>query len=113
MHFLVVLPCVTHDNPSYMSVFSSLLRSVVLTSIISFVAATGLIGLVTGIILSVGYVPGLSSFSALGLHQVATILIIFGSGNPLVGLVLIGLVCSLVAVLFDVYTSYRNQTLNR
>jgi len=96
-----------------MSVFSSFLRSVVLTSIISFVAATGLVGLVTGLILAMGYVPGLATVSATGLQQVATILIIFGSGNPLVGLVLIGLVCSLVGVLFDVYTAYRNQALNR
>ncbi len=96
-----------------MSVFSTVLRSIVLTSIISFVAATGLIGVITGFILLLGYVPGLTRFSTFALNQLSTILVVFGSGNPLVGLVLIGAVCSWVAALFDMYTVYRNQTLNR
>ncbi len=59
-----------------------------------------------------GYVPGLETVSRMGSAQVAHVLNVFGSGSAIRGVLVIGLVCSSVGVLFDTYTFYRYQKIN-
>jgi hypothetical protein len=95
-----------------MSILPNLLRSLFLTSIFSFLAPVFLIGTILASLVLLGYVPGLEVFGKVGVAQVAQFLKVFGSTSALRGLVTIGVVCSLVGVLFDAYnTFYRHQNL--
>jgi hypothetical protein len=94
-----------------MSTLPNLLRSLILTSIFSFLAPVLLIGTILASLALLGYVPGLEIFGKAGVAQVAQFLKVFGSTSALRGLVTIGLVCSAVGMLFDAYTFYRYQNL--
>lgn len=94
-----------------MSIFSSLLRSLLIASIFSFAFPVLLIGGILIGLLLMGYVPQIESICHLGIEQILQFLSVFGSGNPFHGVLLIGLVCSLVGTLFDSYTFYRQQNL--
>jgi type III secretory pathway component EscU len=98
-------------SPKSMSILPNLLRSLLLTSIFSFLAPVFLIGTILASLVLLGYVPGLEVFGKIGVEQVAQFLKVFGSASALRGLVIIGVVCSLVGVLFDAYTFYRYQNL--
>jgi hypothetical protein len=95
-----------------MSILPNLLRSLLLTSIFSFLAPVLLIGTILASLALLGYVPGLEVFGKAGVEQVAQFLKVFGSTSALRGLVTIGIVCSGVGVLFDAYTFYRYQNQN-
>lgn len=92
-----------------MSTLPSLLRSVALTGFFSFMLPCLLIGLLSLCLALLSFFPGLAVLSEAGLQQVSYFLEIFGNGNTIVGILLIGLVCSLVGVLFDISTFYRHQ----
>lgn len=94
-----------------MSTLPNLLRSLLLTSIFSFIVPVFLVGSVLAFLVGLGYIPFLEAVSQVGVVQISHFLAVFGNGSALQGLIVIGLVCSLVGVLFDTYTFYRYQNL--
>ncbi|MBD1869285.1 hypothetical protein H6F93_15875 [Leptolyngbya sp. FACHB-671] len=94
-----------------MSTLPSFLRSILITGIFSFMTPTLFIIGVLLCLSMVGYVPLFSSISQAGLEQITQFLSVFGSGSSVNGLLVIGLVCSLVGILFDTFTFYRHQNL--
>jgi hypothetical protein len=94
----------------YMSLASSYLRSLVLTSIFSFIAPLLLVGGAIAGLLVVGLVPWLEGFSRMGFEQIKTFLQTFGNGSALEGSLVIGCACALVGALFDTYIFYRQRS---
>jgi hypothetical protein len=93
-----------------MNVIFNFLRSLLLASFLSFVAPTLLLG---GVLVSLSllcYIPNLGRFCQLGLGLVFDFLATFGNGQPLEGLLIIGLTCGLVGAIFDAYVFYQHQT---
>ncbi|MDY6936574.1 MAG: hypothetical protein SWY16_02820 [Cyanobacteriota bacterium] len=58
-------------------------------------------------LLTIGYIPQLSEFADRGMQSAVDILTIFGNGNPIEGIVAIGLTYSLVNMLFEAFASHR------
>ncbi|NJL37811.1 MAG: hypothetical protein HC840_02410 [Leptolyngbyaceae cyanobacterium RM2_2_4] len=94
-----------------MSTLPSFLRSILITGIFSFIAPTLFVVGILVCLSGLGYVPLFSPISRTGLEQITHFLSVFGSGSSVNGLLVIGLVCSLVGILFDTYTFYRHQNL--
>lgn len=94
-----------------MSTLPNLLRSLLLTSIFSFLTPVLLISILLASAVVVGYIPYFESIADSCLAQIAGFLQVFGSGSIWRGITVIGLVGSLAGVLFDTYTFYRFQTL--
>jgi hypothetical protein len=94
-----------------MSIFTSFLRSLLLTSILSFTAPLILVGIILVSFSLLGYIPWLESWGEAGVKQVLQFLATFGSGHPFQGLVIIGFACGLVGGLFDTFNFYRYQNL--
>lgn len=94
-----------------MSILSNFLRSLLLAIIFSFVAPTFLIGGGLISLFLIGFVPGLQRTGQAIVEQVLQFLATFGSGSSWRGLLVIGLTCSLVGALFDMYAFYRYQNL--
>ncbi len=92
---------------------ASLLRSLLISSILSFSAPTLLLAGVLASLSLLNYVPGLKAMAQFGLQQMNTFLATFGNGQPLEGMLIIGLVCSLVGILFDTYVFYQRQVPHR
>lgn len=92
-----------------MSTLPNLLRSLLLTSIFSFLAPVLLISILLAGSAVISYTPYLETLGNTSLEQIANFLKIFGSGSIWRGLTVIGLVGSLVGILFDTYTFYRFQ----
>ena len=94
-----------------MTIFSNFFRSLLLTTIFSFLVPVFLVGGLLVVLSLFSYVPGLqgmiSDVSIKILHFLAT----FGSGSSLNGLQTIGLTCGFVGALFDIYVYYRYQIL--
>lgn len=85
----------------------NLLRSFVVTIVISFAFPVMLVlGLLT-IALGMTYVPGVESIGEVTLQQLTAFLNIFGAGSVFRGVIVIGLTLALVAGWFDIYTVYR------
>jgi hypothetical protein len=94
-----------------MTTIANFLRSILLSIIFSFFAPVFLIGSISIILFSLGYIPGLQQVSIASATQIAHFLAMFGSGAPLRGLFVISLTCSFVGGLFDTYACYRCQIL--
>jgi hypothetical protein len=94
-----------------MSTLPNLLRSLLLTGIFSFLAPVLLVGVILIFLAIVGHIPWLNAIGRVGVDQVLQFLKVFGSGSAVSGSFVIGVVCSLVGVLFDTYTFYRYQNL--
>ena len=94
-----------------MSILLNFLRSLLLTSLLSFAAPILLIGGIWVILCAIAFLPGLESISQSQTEMLIQFLATFGSGQPRQGLWVIGLTCSLVGALFDIYAFYRYQTL--
>jgi hypothetical protein len=94
-----------------MSTLPNLLRSLLLTSIFTFLAPVLLICILLAGSAVISYVPHLEAFGSGSLEQIANFLKVFGSGSVWRGITVIGLVGSLVGILFDTYTFYRFQNL--
>lgn len=94
-----------------MNILSNLLRSLLLTSLLSFSAPLVLVGGMLVIFSLIGYVPFLETLGQVSVAQILKFLSTFGSGHPFQGLVVIGFACGLVGALFDAYTFYRYQNL--
>ena len=88
-----------------MSMLPNFIRSLLLTSLLSFVAPIVLVTVLLGGFSVISYVPGLVTIGNVGATQLLTFLVIFGKGCPLEGVMVIGLTCSLVGALFDTYAS--------
>ncbi len=94
-----------------MTTLPSLFRSLLLTSVFSFLAPVLLlIELLLGA-LGLSYIPALEAFGNGSLDQITHFLQTFGSGSGWRGVIVIGLVGSLVGVLFDTYSFYQSQNL--
>jgi hypothetical protein len=86
-----------------MSIFPNFLRSVLLASLLSFVAPLLLIGVgLTGCSL-IGFLPVFQGIGHSGEYQILQFLATFGSGCPLEGFLVIGTTFALVGALFDTY----------
>lgn len=93
-----------------MSTLPNLLRSLLLTSIFSFLTPVLFLGLLLVSALAISYIPYLDAFGNSSLEQIIHFLKIFGSDSAWRGLTVIGLVGSLVGILFDTYIFYRFQS---
>lgn len=95
----------------FMNSFPHVLRSLLLTSLLSFAVPT--LTLAGGLVIAeaIAHLPGLTNLGQAAVKQLLQFLATFGSGHPLQGAVVIGLTCSLVGVLFDAYALYRYQNL--
>ncbi|WP_414529909.1 hypothetical protein [Nodularia chucula] len=94
-----------------MSVFTNFLRSLLLTMFFSFIAPMSLVGGVLFFLPLIGHFPALQGATESSTTRILHFLSIFGSGNPLHGLVVISLTCSFVGALFDTYAYCRYQIL--
>lgn len=89
-----------------MRVISNFLVSILLTTIISFTAPALVIGLFVGILLVLGYIPGLALLGKCGIVQISDFLAVFGSGNPFEGVIILGLAFAVVGFFFDIFNFY-------
>ncbi|WP_341527066.1 hypothetical protein WKK05_31820 [Nostoc sp. UHCC 0302] len=94
-----------------MTLFTNLLRSLLLTIIFSFVAPMLLVGSLLLTLSLMGNFPGLQALTEAIATEIMHFLATFGSGTPLRGLFVISLTCSFVGALFDMYVYYRYQIL--
>jgi hypothetical protein len=95
-----------------MTILPNFLRSLALTTVLSFVAPIVLVSTLLVFALGVGYFPGLETVGQIGTSQLLSFLAVFGTGSPLEGVLVIGMTCSIVGALFDTYAFYRYQSLN-
>jgi len=94
-----------------MSILTPFLRSLLLTSILSFAAPLILVGTILVSFSLLGLIPLVEPLGETGVKQVLQFLATFGSGDPFQGLVIIGFACGLVGGLFDTFNFYRYQNL--
>ncbi|GAB4459339.1 MAG: hypothetical protein OHK0037_04560 [Elainellaceae cyanobacterium] len=91
--------------------FPNLMRSLLITGIFSFLVPVVLVGFFLVPLRLLQEIPSLEVMSQAGIAPVIEFLRVFGSGNPLHGMLVIASVCSLVGILFDSYTLYRHEKL--
>lgn len=90
----------------------SYLRSLLITAIVTFVLPLMLLGVMQVILLFLRILfPELPAFQQ-AVDYLRSFLVIFGNGNPWRGGLLVGVISSLVGMLFDTYTFYRYQGIN-
>lgn len=94
-----------------MSIFPHFLRSVLLTSLLSFLAPTLLVGGMLAGLSLISYFPGLEIIGHSGAMAVWYFLATFGNGCAIDGIWTIGLTCGFVGAMFDTYAVYRYQVL--
>lgn len=94
-----------------MIMFTSFVRSLLLSIIFSFVAPMIFVGIALLTLSILSLLPGLQSLGEIIATQISQFLACFGSGMPLQGLFVICLTCSFVGALFDTYVYYRCQIL--
>lgn len=92
-----------------MSNFPKILRSLFLTSMFSFLAPILLLVVSTMLLTGLRQLPPLEPLARICIEQVNYFLSTFGSGSPIRGMMVIGIVCSVVGCLFDSYTLFRNS----
>jgi hypothetical protein len=92
-----------------MSIVPNFLRSLLLTSVFSFIAPVLLIGAVWSCFDLISYLPCLQAVGHFGAEQILKFLATFGNGRPIEGFLVIGITFSLVGVLFDTYALSQNS----
>ena len=90
---------------------SSFLISLILTATISFAIPVAIVGLVLGLAMIVSITPGFVGFGQQAFGSILEFLATFGTGKPVTGMVTLGLACSFVGILFDLFNTYRYQSL--
>ncbi|MEQ8972886.1 MAG: hypothetical protein RIE73_21105 [Coleofasciculus sp. C1-SOL-03] len=95
-----------------MTTLPTLIRSLALTTLLSFTAPVVLFMGFFAFLCTLSWVPGLETLGQTGANDVLQFLAIFGNGCFVEGLIVIGLTCSFVAALFDTYAFYSYQHLN-
>ena len=92
-----------------MIIMQTLLRSLLLTVLISFITPVVLLTGLFATLCGIGYLPVVDTIAQIGVTDLLKFLAIFGSGSPLQGIVVIGVTFSLVGALFDTYAFYSYQ----
>jgi len=96
-----------------MMISVAFLRSLVLTTGISFLLPIIPLALLfTGFSL-LGYLPIVAAIAHGVTHALTDFLAVFGNGNPMQGLLIIGLTFALVGGLFDAYAFHNHYSLRR
>lgn len=95
-----------------MRTFAPLLRSLLLTALLSFMAPALTLAGIGGVLWLAERVGIGQETAQTGLAQLQSFLAIFGGGRPWQGGVAIAGACALVSVLFDTVTFYRAQRLS-
>jgi hypothetical protein len=90
-----------------MSIVPPFLLSLLVTSLLSFLLPLAVLATVRMSLLLVSSIPLLAQLGNSGNRALVEFLATFGSGNPVEGVLAIGLTCSLVGSLFDVFVSGR------
>ncbi len=103
----VELVHLTHN--SYMLLSPAFLRSLLLASTFSFAAPIVLISLVLGALWGVAEVPLTATIALITAEKLVAFLSVFGSGDAVQGMFIIGVTCATVGALFDTYAFYRYQ----
>jgi hypothetical protein len=86
-----------------MSSLIGLLRSLLLTTIVSFAVPVIVVSGTLIALLGLSYLPILEKVGRIGMEQLQIFLAVFGSGCALQGIVTIGLTCAIVGALFDLF----------
>ncbi|SRR5579883_2248317 len=94
-----------------MLISPAFIRSLLLTSTFSFVLPIVLLGGVLALLSAAEQIPLIEAIAQGGATKLLQFLSVFGSGDPLQGILVIGLTCALVGGLFDTYAFYRHQNL--
>jgi hypothetical protein len=94
-----------------MTIFSNFFRSLVITTIFSFLVPVFLFGGMLLVLSLFSYIPGLQGMLSDVSIQILHFLATFGSGSSINGLFTISLTCGFVGALFDIYVYYRSQIL--
>ncbi|HIK13518.1 MAG TPA: hypothetical protein IGS52_25210 [Oscillatoriaceae cyanobacterium M33_DOE_052] len=94
-----------------MSILPYVIRSLLIASLLSFAAPSLLLGVGFAFLYLAHYVPWFATASDYAINCLLQFLATFGSGNPLEGVVVIGVTASVVGALFDTYAlfQYSNQ----
>jgi len=85
------------------------LRSLILTSVLSFIAPILLVGAILIGFSLISNIPFVETIAQTGVSHILRFLAVFGSGDALEGIFIIGLTCGVVGALFDTYAFYRHQ----
>lgn len=92
-----------------MSIVPLFLRSLLVTSFLSFLLPLAIVGAILMGFSLVGSLPDGSGLGRAGIAGTIDFLKTFGNGNPLEGLLTLGVTCSLVGSLFDAFASHRDR----
>lgn len=90
-----------------MSIVPLFLRSLIVTSLLSFMLPLAILGAVWIILSLVSSISQWSELGAYGQQLLVAFLTTFGTGDPVAGALTIGLTCSFVGSLFDLFASHR------
>ena len=94
-----------------MKVEPSLMRSLLLTAIMSFVLPVTIILFLLGCSFLVSFFPSLRVLGSSVHNAVLEFLVVFGNGKPILGIITLGLTSTLAGILFDIFNFYRYQSL--
>ncbi|NEQ67230.1 MAG: hypothetical protein F6J86_43890 [Symploca sp. SIO1B1] len=95
-----------------MTILPRFLRSLALTTLLSFVTPIVLVTMLLTAISVVTFVPGLQIIGNTGTTHLLDFLAAFGKGSSLEGVLVISLTFSLVGALFDTYAFYHYRIFN-
>lgn len=94
-----------------MLISPNFLRSLLITSTFSFAVPIVLIGIILMGLSLVEQIPLVAVIGQVGAQKLLQFLAVFGSGNAVEGVLVIGCTCGLVGALFDTYAFYRHHHL--
>ena len=92
-----------------MLISPAFLRSLLLASAFSFAAPVVLISSALVALWLVAQVPILAAIALFTAEKLLAFLAVFGSGDAIQGMLIIGFTCATVGALFDTYAFYRYQ----
>jgi hypothetical protein len=96
-----------------MSIVPPFLRSLLVTSLLSFLLPLVILGTARMVFSLLSSIPPWMELGNSGNRALIEFLTTFGSGNPVEGVFVIGLTCSFVGSLFDVFTPHRYHDLRQ
>ncbi len=85
----------------------NLLKSLLLSLLFSFASPIVLIGGVLAVFSATSHLPKLGDLAIRGNKGILSFLAIFGNGYPILGLLTIGLTCSLVGGLLELFNIFQ------
>lgn len=92
-------------------ILNNFLISLLVTALMSFSTPIIFFGVMLGILLIVSHIPGVAVLGQTGAIEILNFLAVFGNGQPLIGVIILGIVGSVVGGLFDMFNFYRYQSL--